>query len=175
MGAWGKSSPTIFPLFSTSRTINQKFTPTTITTTKISRHIHQVRRSARSWFPLNILVTKIKTDFVNHRINKMGDAEIKASSWRLVEVGRIVLIQGGSDDGKLAAIVEIIDHKRVCGIFRAYLKEGPKTDKFITGSHWWTSYRLQVLRSSSSNRSRTMHSHTSRSHKAPEGRTHWNS
>jgi len=57
---------------------------------------------------------KIKTDFVNHRINKMGDAEIKASSWRLVEVGRIVLIQGGSDDGKLATIVEIIDHKRVC-------------------------------------------------------------
>ena len=44
----------------------------------------------------------------------MGDAEIKASSWRLVEVGRIVLITGGPSDGKLAAIVEIIDHKRVC-------------------------------------------------------------
>lgn len=43
----------------------------------------------------------------------MGDAEIKASSWRLVEVGRIVLIQGGAHDGKLATIVEIIDHKRV--------------------------------------------------------------
>lgn len=43
----------------------------------------------------------------------MGDAEIKASSWRLVEVGRIVLIDGGSQDGKLATIVEIIDHKRV--------------------------------------------------------------
>ena len=46
-------------------------------------------------------------------INKMGDAEIKASNWRLVEVGRVVLIDGGSQDGKLAAIVEIIDHKRV--------------------------------------------------------------
>jgi large subunit ribosomal protein L14e len=44
----------------------------------------------------------------------MGDAEIKASSWRLVEVGRIVLIHGGPSDGKLATIVEIIDHKRVC-------------------------------------------------------------
>jgi len=44
----------------------------------------------------------------------MGDAEIKASSWRLVEVGRVVLIHGGPSDGKLAAIVEIIDHKRVC-------------------------------------------------------------
>jgi large subunit ribosomal protein L14e len=44
----------------------------------------------------------------------MGDADIKASTWRLVEVGRVVLIQGGPSDGKLAAIVEIIDHKRVC-------------------------------------------------------------
>ena len=48
----------------------------------------------------------------------MGDAEIKASSWRLVEVGRVVLLQGGPSDGNLAAIVEIIDHKRVCGISR---------------------------------------------------------
>jgi len=46
-------------------------------------------------------------------INKMGDAEIKASTWRLVEVGRVVLIDGGSQDGKLATVVEIIDHKRV--------------------------------------------------------------
>jgi large subunit ribosomal protein L14e len=44
----------------------------------------------------------------------MGDAEIKATTWRLVEVGRIALIHGGPSDGKLAAIVEIIDHKRVC-------------------------------------------------------------
>ena len=44
----------------------------------------------------------------------MGDAEIKTSSWRLVEVGRVALIHGGPSDGKLAAIVEIIDHKRVC-------------------------------------------------------------
>lgn len=44
---------------------------------------------------------------------RMGDAEIKTSSWRLVEVGRIVLIHGGPSDGKLATIVEIIDHKRV--------------------------------------------------------------
>ncbi|KAI9838870.1 MAG: hypothetical protein M1819_004077 [Sarea resinae] len=43
----------------------------------------------------------------------MGDADIKASQWRLVEVGRVVLFKGGKFDGKLAAIVEIIDHKRV--------------------------------------------------------------
>jgi large subunit ribosomal protein L14e len=54
----------------------------------------------------------------------MGDAEIKASSWRLVEVGRVVLIQGGPSDGKLAAIVEIIDHKRVCGIWMSCQSTG---------------------------------------------------
>ena len=44
----------------------------------------------------------------------MGDATIESPSWRLVEVGRIVLIQGDSPyTGRLAAIVEIIDHKRV--------------------------------------------------------------
>jgi large subunit ribosomal protein L14e len=43
----------------------------------------------------------------------MGDADITASQWKLVEVGRVVLLQGGPQDGKLAAIVEIIDHKRV--------------------------------------------------------------
>ncbi|KAG9236085.1 putative nascent polypeptide-associated complex subunit alpha [Amylocarpus encephaloides] len=54
----------------------------------------------------------------------MGDAEIKASSWRLVEVGRIVLLHGGPSDGKLATIVEIIDHKRV-------LVDGPATETKI--------------------------------------------
>ncbi|RDL39804.1 Uncharacterized protein BP5553_04144 [Venustampulla echinocandica] len=44
------------------------------------------------------------------KILKMGDAEITASAWRLVEVGRVVLV---SSEAKLAAIVEIIDHKRV--------------------------------------------------------------
>ncbi|CAL3964170.1 unnamed protein product [Diplocarpon coronariae] len=51
----------------------------------------------------------------------MGDAEIKASSWRLVEVGRVVLIADGPSEGKLATIVEIIDHKRA-------LVDGPSTD-----------------------------------------------
>ncbi|KAF1808773.1 60S ribosomal protein L14 [Eremomyces bilateralis CBS 781.70] len=43
----------------------------------------------------------------------MGDATVVTSSWRLVEVGRVVLFAGGPYDGRLAAIVEIIDHKRV--------------------------------------------------------------
>jgi hypothetical protein len=43
----------------------------------------------------------------------MGDADIKASEWRLVELGRVVLFVSGPYSGKLATIVEIIDHKRV--------------------------------------------------------------
>ncbi len=43
----------------------------------------------------------------------MAEIEIKASQWRLVEVGRVVLFTHGQYIGRLAAIVEIIDHKRV--------------------------------------------------------------
>ncbi|KAI0130162.1 ribosomal protein L14-domain-containing protein [Xylariales sp. AK1849] len=44
----------------------------------------------------------------------MGEATIVASNWRLVEVGRVVLLQGqGTYAGRLATIVEIIDHQRV--------------------------------------------------------------
>ncbi|CAI4218236.1 unnamed protein product [Parascedosporium putredinis] len=43
----------------------------------------------------------------------MGEASITESNWRLVEVGRVILLQGDSPyAGRLAAIVEIIDHKR---------------------------------------------------------------
>merc|ERR1712000_334671 len=53
---------------------------------------------------------------------KMGDATIEGSAWRLVEVGRVVVINGDPPDaGRLAAIVEIIDHKRV-------LVEGPSSN-----------------------------------------------
>ena len=38
---------------------------------------------------------------------------MKSSKWKLVEVGRIVLFNDGPYKGRLAAIVEIIDHKRV--------------------------------------------------------------
>ncbi|KAI5776159.1 ribosomal protein L14-domain-containing protein [Geopyxis carbonaria] len=39
--------------------------------------------------------------------------EVQTSQWRLVEVGRVVLINDGPSAGKLATIVEIVDHKRV--------------------------------------------------------------
>ncbi|CAI4039377.1 hypothetical protein SMKI_08G0400 [Saccharomyces mikatae IFO 1815] len=48
------------------------------------------------------------------------DSIVKASNWRLVEVGRVVLIKNGQSAGKLAAIVEIIDQKKV-------LIDGPKS------------------------------------------------
>jgi large subunit ribosomal protein L14e len=43
----------------------------------------------------------------------MANIDIKVSQWRLVEVGRVVLFTSGPYTGRLAAIVEIIDHKRV--------------------------------------------------------------
>ncbi|KAI5818900.1 ribosomal protein L14-domain-containing protein [Pyronema omphalodes] len=39
--------------------------------------------------------------------------ELKASPWRNVEVGRLVLLNDGASAGKIAVIVQIIDHKRV--------------------------------------------------------------
>jgi len=39
--------------------------------------------------------------------------EVVASQWRNVEIGRVVLLTDGPSAGKLGAVVEIIDHKRV--------------------------------------------------------------
>ncbi|KAK3395543.1 ribosomal protein L14-domain-containing protein [Sordaria brevicollis] len=47
----------------------------------------------------------------------MADIQIGSSAWRLVEVGRVLKLEGGS----LATIVEIVDHKRV-------LVDGPSSD-----------------------------------------------
>jgi len=43
----------------------------------------------------------------------MADIDVKIAQWKLVEVGRVVLIRRGPFTGKLAVIVEIVDHKRV--------------------------------------------------------------
>ncbi|KAG6061779.1 hypothetical protein E4U17_007754 [Claviceps sp. LM77 group G4] len=56
----------------------------------------------------------------------MGEAVIEGSNWRLVEVGRVVAINGDHPyAGRLAAIVEIIDHKRV-------LVDGPSADPALS-------------------------------------------
>ena len=44
----------------------------------------------------------------------MAEIDVVASSWKTVEVGRVVLFTRGEYTGRLAAIVEIVDHKRVC-------------------------------------------------------------
>jgi large subunit ribosomal protein L14e len=41
------------------------------------------------------------------------ETTVKAANWRFVEVGRVVLVSKGPSAGKLATIVEIVDHKRV--------------------------------------------------------------
>ncbi|KAJ5825406.1 hypothetical protein N7474_002544 [Penicillium riverlandense] len=43
----------------------------------------------------------------------MADIDVKIAEWKQVEVGRLVLIRRGPFTGKLAAIVEIVDHRRV--------------------------------------------------------------
>jgi len=43
----------------------------------------------------------------------MSNIDIKIAAWRQVEVGRVVLFVNGTHTGRLATIVEIIDHKRV--------------------------------------------------------------
>ena len=44
----------------------------------------------------------------------MAEINIQASKWKLVEIGRVVLFNSGPYANRLATIVEIIDHKRVC-------------------------------------------------------------
>lgn len=56
----------------------------------------------------------------------MGDAEVTASQWKYVEVGRVALFSAGPFAGKIAAIVEIIDHKRVCQHQPQYPKLNPE-------------------------------------------------
>lgn len=64
---------------------------------------------------LQILQTRDAEFFVSQNF-AMADIDVKVASWKLVEVGRLVLIRSGPFEGKLAAIVEIVDHRRVRGI-----------------------------------------------------------
>jgi large subunit ribosomal protein L14e len=53
----------------------------------------------------------------------MGETTVTAPSWRHVEVGRVVFFDSGSFQGRIAAIAEIIDHKRVRTDLDAFLPE----------------------------------------------------
>ena len=66
----------------------------------------------------------------------MADIDVKIAQWKLVEVGRVVLIRRGPYTGKLAAIVEIVDHKRVCfipGIPETVVEETGGLGKYCGG------------------------------------------
>ena len=50
---------------------------------------------------------------VSNRLDMSTSQKQPATFGRFVELGRVVLLSKGADEGKLAAIVEIIDHSRV--------------------------------------------------------------
>ena len=81
----------------------------TTTTQQSSRQKLQPVSSDNHCFTLDHLIDCL----LLRRSLNMSNVDIKASSWKLVEVGRVVQIRSGPYEGKLAAIVEIIDNKRV--------------------------------------------------------------
>ncbi|KAK1750234.1 ribosomal protein L14-domain-containing protein [Echria macrotheca] len=64
----------------------------------------------------------------------MSDIQIGASSWRRVEVGRVLKLESGS----LAVIVEIIDHKRA-------LVDGPSSDPKLATARTTVSFADTLL------------------------------
>lgn len=52
-------------------------------------------------------------DTTSDTLEMTSNADIKPAGWKLVEVGRIVYIRSGPHEGRLGAIVEIIDPGRV--------------------------------------------------------------
>lgn len=99
----------------------------------------------------------------------MAEVEIYASKWRLVEVGRVVVFAHGPYVGRLAAIVEIIDHKRVC-LCCPSLACTERHVGFVTGADtrsnirfWWTAQQAKTNLAFpvKQRRSATLYSHTS--------------
>ena len=64
----------------------------------------------------------------------MSDIKIGVSSWKRVEVGRVLKL----DTGSLAAIVEIIDHKRA-------LVDGPSSDPTLATARSTVSFSNTLL------------------------------
>ena len=63
-----------------------------------------------------------------------GTAQVEASTWREVEVGRVVIFARGPKQGQIAAIVEIVDHKRVRSIFCVELGIQPSVELVVRPS-----------------------------------------
>ena len=73
---------------------------TTNTVTNVSTWRMRIKAESRPTIHLDLIFA-------------MAQIDIKPAGWKLVEVGRVVLLRSGPYAGKLATIVEIIDHKRV--------------------------------------------------------------
>ena len=90
---------------------------------------------------LQSITRGIGTDVESHTVTagmaETAEIEIKASQWRQVEVGRVVLFTHGQYTGRLAAIVEIIDHKRVRLENPSIL---PLAWPNIENRYWWTDH-----------------------------------
>lgn len=94
-------------------------TPATSVKSQQPRSFSQVRISPNTYTHNNRLRTSRQSAAnLSPKIHicessTMGDANVTTSEWRTVQVGRVVLFARGPYAGKLATIVEIIDHKRV--------------------------------------------------------------
>ena len=102
-----------------------------------------------------IISKGIGTNFEFHTVTagmaETAEIEIKASQWRQVEVGRVVLFTHGQYTGRLAAIVEIIDHKRV------RLEKNPSNHSRwpdFGNRYWWTDHLRKKTQMSLVNPSR---------------------
>ena len=62
------------------------------------------------------------------------ESVVKASNWRQVEVGRVVLVNKGKYAGKLATIVEIIDQKKVC-LTMKYLRKSIEVKDMLNSNN----------------------------------------
>ena len=117
--------------------------------------------------PVRVLQSQLRTK-TNKRHSifaKMSAVDIKEAGWKLVEVGRVVVVRGGSDNGKRAAIIEIIDQSRVGG-HRTHCGSMGLT---LTGFDRWSRKGCQRSRFKTRDRPQPPHPHTFHPDKATKG------
>jgi hypothetical protein len=106
----GGSPPKLSEISCAWATLPRKLRSATSTSIRYPFAITYVSRRSKY---LHLLSRSLLTGSLKSQLFAMAEIDITASSWKLVQVGRVVLIRGGLYSGKLAVIAEIIDHKRV--------------------------------------------------------------
>lgn len=81
--------------------------------TTCTAHLHNYFPSPFRKSTLSADLLDILSDSCIRTTVIMSDIDVKPAGWKQVEVGRVVNIREGRYEGRLAAIVEIIDHRRV--------------------------------------------------------------